>query len=164
MPNFSFLVQFYWITPLCSKYFVWDCALFLGIYGKCYFQKAVFVKLSRHVSIIFRLNFKTVFWWYMISLYLLPLQILLSTIFSQETTNMICTFGGWPQNYFTKYAPLFQACCSVFLRNLLKDLLDRAGKISVVLLFDICNVYEIVAYDWLYPQYWCWVKMVDMAS
>ena len=31
-----------------------------------------------------------------------------------------------------------------------KDLLDRAGEMSVVLIFDICNVYEIVAYDWLY--------------
>ena len=25
IPNFSFLVQFYWITPLCSKYFFQDC-------------------------------------------------------------------------------------------------------------------------------------------
>ena len=25
-------------------------------------------------------------------------------------------------------------------------------------------MYEIVAYDWLYSQYWGWVKMLDMAS
>ena len=31
--------------------------------------------------------------------------------------------------------------------------LDRAGEMSVVLIFDICNIYEIVAYDWLYSQY-----------
>ena len=35
---------------------------------------------------------------------------------------------------------------------------------SVVLIFDICNAYEIVAYDWLYSQYWGRLKMVDMAS
>ena len=58
----------------------------------------------------------------------------------------------------------FQACCSVFPRNLLKDLLDHPGEISVVLIFDICNVYEIFAYDWLYSQYLGLVKMVDMAS
>ena len=63
-----------------------------------------------------------------------------------------------------KYALLFQAYCSVFPRNLLKDLLDSAGEISVVLIFDICNVCEIVAYNWLYSQYWGRVKIVDMAS
>ena len=73
---------------------------------------------------------------------------------------MICNFGGWPQNHpihtqdiLNKYATLFQACCSVFPRNLLKDLLDCAARLPVVLIFDICNVYEIVAYDWLYSQY-----------
>ena len=49
-----------------------------------------------------------------------------------------------------KHAPFFQVCCSVFPRKLLKDLLDRAGDMSVVLIFDIRNVYEIAAYDWLY--------------
>ena len=68
------------------------------------------------------------------------------------------------QGILNKYAPLFQACCSVFSRNLLKDLLNHAGEISVVLIFDISNVYEIVAYDWLYLKYWGRVKMVDMAS
>ena len=33
------------------------------------------------------------------------------------------------------------------------DLLDRTGEMFVVLIFDICNDYEIVAYDWLYSQY-----------
>ena len=45
-----------------------------------------------------------------------------------------------------------------------KDLLNRAGKMSVVLIFNICNAYEIVAYEWLYLPYWGRVKMVDMAS
>ena len=58
--------------------------------------------------------------------------------------------------------PLFQACCSVFPRNLLEDLLDRACEMPVILIFDICNVYQIVAYDWLYSQNSGWVKMVDM--
>ena len=26
IPNFSFPVQFYWITPFCSKYFLQDCS------------------------------------------------------------------------------------------------------------------------------------------
>ena len=33
----------------------------------------------------------------------------------------------------------------------------------VVLVFDICNVYEIFADDWLYSQYLGWLKMVNMA-
>ena len=33
----------------------------------------------------------------------------------------------------------------------------------VVLIFDICNAYEIFASDFLYSQYWGRVKMVDMA-
>ena len=52
---------------------------FLGFYGKWYFQKAVFANLSRRVWIIFRLNFKTFFWWYILSL-----QILLNTVFPKE--------------------------------------------------------------------------------
>ena len=55
--------------------------------------------------------------------------------------------------FWTSYAPLFQACCLVFPRNLLKDVLNRAGEVCVVLTFDICNIYEIVAYEWLYLQY-----------
>ena len=45
-----------------------------------------------------------------------------------------------------------------------KDLLDRAGEMSVVLIFDICNVYEIFPFDWLYSRYWGQGKMVDIAS
>ena len=83
---------------------------------------------------------------------------------------MIYNFGSWPQNYLTsprhsgQVCSLFQACCSVFPRNWLKDLLEGASEMYVVLSFDICNVYEIVTYDWLYSQYLVRVKIVDMAS
>ena len=63
-----------------------------------------------------------------------------------------------------KYAPLFQACCLIFPRNLLNDLLDRAGEMSVVPIFDICNVYEFVTYDWMHSVLRSDVKMVNMAS
>ena len=46
----------------------------------------------------------------------------------------------------------------------MQDLLDHAVEMSVVLIFDICNNDEIVAYDWLYLQYWGSVNMVNMAS
>ena len=54
-----------------------------------------------------------------------------------------------------------------FLEKFAQDLLDRAGEMFVVLVFDICNIYEIVAfdwlyYDWLYWQYWGQVKILDM--
>ena len=69
------------------------------------------------------------------------------------------------KTFWTSIAPLFQACCLVFQKNLLEDLLNQdVGKMSVVLVFNICNAYEIVAYEWLYLQYWGQVKMVDMAS
>ena len=42
--------------------------------------------------------------------------------------------------------------------------IDRAGEISVVLIFDICSFYEIVAYDRLNSHYRGRVKMVDMVS
>ena len=58
-----------------------------------------------------------------------------------------------------KYSPLLQACCSVFPIKFAQDLVDRAGEVSLVLIFDICNVY-----DWLYSQCCGRVKMVDMAS
>ena len=44
------------------------------------------------------------------------------------------------------HGPLLQVCCSVFPKYLLKDLLVRSGEMSAVLIFKICNVYEIVAY------------------
>ena len=74
---------------------------------------------------------------------------------------MIDNFSSWPKTFWTSYTPLFQVYCLVFPRNLLKDLLNRVGKMSVVLAFNICNAYEIVAYEWLYLQYWGQVKMVD---
>ena len=65
----------------------------------------------------------------------------------------------------SKYVSLFQACCcSVFRRILPKDLLVPAGEMLVVLICDICNAYEIVAYDWLYSHYWGPIKILDMAS
>ena len=68
------------------------------------------------------------------------------------------------QDIQNKYAPFFQARCLVFSRNVLKDLLNLVGKMPTVFIFDICNVYVIVAYARLYLQYWGRVKMVDMAS
>ena len=58
------------------------------------------------------------------------------------------------EDILNKYAPLLQACCSVFPRKLPEDLLNRDGELTVVLIFDICNVHEIVAYDWLHSQHW----------
>ena len=124
-------VRLFWI--------IWNkedaSGLFLRFYGKYYFQKAVFVNLSRRVCIIFRLNFKTFFWRYMVSLYL-PLRSFYR--FSQATINMICTFGSWPQNYFTTYVLLFQVCGSVFPRNLFRSLLVLARCLwSLFLTFAI---------------------------
>ena len=45
-----------------------------------------------------------------------------------------------------------------FPNKFAQDLVDRAGEVSLVLIYDICNVY-----DWLYSQYCGRVKMVDMA-
>ena len=36
-----------------------------------------------------------------------------------------------------------------FPEEFAQGLLDRAREMPVVLIFDICKVYEIVAYDWL---------------
>ena len=55
---------------------------------------------------------------------------------------------------------MFQACFSVFQINLLKNLLDHACKMHVVLIFDICNVYELLLMIGCI-QYW--VKMVHVA-
>ena len=119
------------------------------------------IKLSRRDSIIFRLNFKAFFRRYVLSLYL-SLQILLMffprnyqyVICNSEEPRLVSELSYHAWGIPNKYAPLFQACCSVFSRNLLKDLLDWAGEMSVVLIFDICNVYEIVAYDWLHSRCW----------
>ena len=51
------------------------------------------------------------------------------------------------EDILNKYAPLLQAYCSVFPRKLPEDLVNRDGVLTVVLIFDICNVHEIVAYD-----------------
>ena len=62
----SIQLWLFWIT----WNYVDASGLFFGFYGKCYFLKAEFVNLSQCVWITFRLNFKTFFWWYMLSLYL----------------------------------------------------------------------------------------------
>ena len=46
---------------------------------------------------------------------------------------------------------------------MLKDLLNCADEMLVVLIFDICNVFEIVTYEWLYLHYLGRVKMVYIA-
>ena len=55
---------------------------------------------------------------------------------------MICNFGGWPHNVLNT-----PEASSVFPRNLIKELIDCAGQLSVVLIFDICNVSKMVTYD-----------------
>ena len=45
-----------------------------------------------------------------------------------------------------RYVPLFQACCSIFSRNFLKDLLSHASAMFVILIFNICNVYEMISH------------------
>ena len=62
IPNFYFLVQFYWITPFCSKYLVQDCSysiwlkqLHVGRDVAVAPDLAIFAPLSRH---FFRLSFK----------------------------------------------------------------------------------------------------------
>ena len=40
----------------------------------------------------------------------------------------------------------------------------RSCWLEVVLIFNICNVYEIFALNWLYSHYWGRVNMVGMAS
>ena len=94
----------------------------------------------------------------MLFLYLL-LQNLLSNVFKEPSIWFVILVAGLriisplPRGIPNKYAPLLQACCSVFPKNLLKDLLNRAGKVPVVLICDIYNVYKIVADHWLYLQY-----------
>ena len=81
----------------------------------------------------------------MLSLYLL-LQTLLSNVFPKKLPVWfiilvagICIISV--RGILEKYVPLFQACYSVFPRNLLKVLLDRVGKMFAVLIFDIFNIY-----------------------
>ena len=70
--------------------------------------------------------------------------------------------------WYSEYKSSIQNICRKVLKtqispiNLLKDRLNRAGKMPVVFNFDICNVYEMVAYDWLYSQYRGRLKIVDM--
>ena len=84
--------------------------------------------------------------------------------FSPGTINMICNSGSWPQNDLTTPEAHSEQVCSI-VWNLLFSVqqLDGASEMSVVLIFDICNVYKIVTYDWLYSQYRVQVMTIDMA-
>ena len=84
---------------------------------------------------------------------------------------MICNFGGWPQNHFTTseafWTNMFH--CFGLALQLSHEICWRSYSIALArclssFFFGTCNIYEIVAYDWLYSQYWGQVKMVNMAS
>ena len=80
----------------------------------------------------------------MLSLYL-HLQILLSKVFPKELSIWFVTLVAGLRiisphpRHSEQVIPLFQACYSVSPRNLVNDLLNRAGELPVVLIFDICN-------------------------
>ena len=106
----------------------------------------MFVNLSRRVWIIFCLNFKTFFWRYMLSLNL-PLHINVSNVFPKRT--IIFVAGLRIISPHLRHSE--QVCSivsglifSIFQRNLLKNLLDHAGEMSVVFIFDMCNVYKFL--------------------
>ena len=126
-----------------------------------FISKKLFINLSRRVWIIFRLNFNTFFWQYILSLYF-PLQIL-SYAFPKEPSKLFVTLAACLRIISPRPRHSEQACSIV--SGLLFSFPKRfAGEMFVVLIFDICNVYEIIAYDWLYSWYWGRVKMVDVAS
>ena len=99
----------------------------------------------------------------MLSLYL-PLQILLSNVFPKEPPIWFVSLETGLKIIWQLPRHSKQVCPIVSGLLFIQDLLDHAGEMSVVLIFDIYNNYEIVAYDWLYSQYWGLVNMVDMAS
>ena len=71
--------------------------------------------------------------------------------FLQGTNKVICKLGGWPQNYLTTHEAFWTSILYCFRpvvqfsREICSILLNCACEMSVVLVFDICNVYEIVA-------------------
>ena len=48
---------------------------------------------------------------------------------------------------------IFSGLLFSFPKKLAQGFTGCANEMPVVLIFDICNVYEIVAYDWLNTQY-----------
>ena len=104
----------------------------------------MFVNLSWNAWIIFRLSFNIFFWWYVLSLYL-NLQILLSTVFPRSYQYYL--YCWWlaselshpARGILNKYAPLFQTCYTVSLRNLLKDLLDCLARCMWSLFLTFAN-------------------------
>ena len=138
-----------------------------GLYGKFYFQKAVFGNLSRRVWIIFRLNFKTFFWRCMLSLYL-ALQILLSNVLPKEPSILFVTLMAglriiWkcPRNSEQVYS-IFIGLLFSFPKKFAQGPTRSSSQDVCGFIFDICNDHEIVPYDWVYSQYWGCVKMVDL--
>ena len=123
----------------------------------------LFVNSSWRVWIIFRMNFELFFWRYMLSLYL-HLHILPSNVFPKKPSiwfvimvadhRIISPRPRHSEEVFSMVAGLLFS----FPNKFAQDLVDRAGELSLVLIYDICNVY-----DWLYSQYCGRVKMVDMA-
>ena len=67
---------------------------------------------------------------------------------------MVCNFGSWPQNYLTMPEAFWTSMFHCF-RPVVQfpwEICSRiyAVMLPVVLIFDICNVYKIVASDLLY--------------
>ena len=82
---------------------------FFGLYAKFYFQKAVFINLSRRARIIFRFNFKTLFWQYMYSSFY--------TFLTEYKLLFKKQFGFW-NNHSTNHA-------LISLIDLIKKYLDN---------------------------------------
>ena len=65
---------------------------------------------------------------------------------------MTCNFGGQLQNYLTTpeafcICSIVSGLCFSFPNKFAQDLLDDPGKMSVFLIFYICNANKIFAYD-----------------
>ena len=86
------------------------------------------------------------------SLYL-PIQILLGRVFLKEPSIWFVVLEASLRiisprpRHSEQVCSTVSACCSILPRNLLEDLLDRAYEMFVALIFEICNIHEIVAYD-----------------
>ena len=85
----------------------------------------------------------------------LPHQILLGKAFPKEPSiwfavllaclRIISPRPGYSEQACSIASGLLLSFVDKFARGL-----DRASEMSVVITFDICNVYEIFAYNWLY--------------
>ena len=105
----------------------------------------------------------------MLSLYL-ALQILLSNIFLKEPSiRFVILVAGL--RIISPRPKHSEQVCSI-VSGLLFSFSEKFAHGPTqscwrdtcgAFIFDICNVYEIVAYGWLYSQFSGRVKMVDMA-